>query len=758
MNFLLIALYSITISLIFLTGCQLQGKEPSDPDIKDITSRDLYRQLRSQKRILLVDAWQDLAYRDSVRQLVNEFYREDWELVVRDHDEVSEEEMYSTPTLLIGAPDQNRWIPRFIEKLPFSVDKHQIGMAAFEFNAESHSLALSYYPNPLNVKMPIGMFVSQNESLVWELVKSRITSFFRTSWHYEIATDRQRILLGNFSQSPKDRWEFDAKQQIELPSDAVVQWKSGAFSFKGYHQNLDQASMHALVSTCQQELSQIEQLVGREWEGSPINYFMYPSTEIKGLMTGNTDQSHISLGQSAVHTAFDPHFQDRYYGKETRLILRQFLGEPTFEILEIGLSVMYSRTWQKQGHLYWAKHIIEADNSIILSQLLDPNQSPYYSTLMVEALAASFTEYLLSYWGKEEFLKQYKSWKPQSDELEALNDQWRTWLKARGNKMDFTVDQVELPHLKGFNFTHEGYQIYNGYGSVLSAKSMQRVKQLGANAVAVVPYSWMRDPGIPTILRFSDRAGSENDEGVIHTISQAKQNGMITLLKPHVWISGGWPGEVEMKSESDWDLFFDQYYQWISHYALLAEMYDVEALCIGVEFSKATLAKEYKWRALIGKIRALYSGQLTYAANWGEEFENIRFWDQLDFIGLNCYYPLSIKQKVKGNDLVEGFSEILKKVHTVKSRFGKPVVLTEIGFRSIESPWLQPHAESGQAAFNEVHQAMCYDAVFKAVSRYPVVDGILWWKWPTNLEVQFENDRRFVPSGKKAEQVIERWF
>jgi hypothetical protein len=213
-----------------------------------------------------------------------------------------------------------------------------------------------------------------------------------------------------------------------------------------------------------------------------------------------------------------------------------------------------------------------------------------------------------------------------------------------------------------------------------------------------------------------------------------------------------------MKSESDWDLFFDQYYQWISHYALLAEMYDVEALCIGVEFSKATLAKEYKWRALIGKIRALYSGQLTYAANWGEEFENIRFWDQLDFIGLNCYYPLSIKQKVKGNDLVEGFSEILKKVHTVKSRFGKPVVLTEIGFRSIESPWLQPHAESGQAAFNEVHQAMCYDAVFKAVSRYPVVDGILWWKWPTNLEVQFENDRRFVPSGKKAEQVIERWF
>jgi len=273
-----------------------------------------------------------------------------------------------------------------------------------------------------------------------------------------------------------------------------------------------------------------------------------------------------------------------------------------------------------------------------------------------------------------------------------------------------------------------------------------------------VPYSWMGNPQIPSNFRFSQRAGSENDQSVINTIYCAKEQGLYTLLKPHVWISNSWPGEVDMPTDQHWDLFFDYYFQWISHYALLAEMYEVDVLCIGVEFSIATLGQERQWRDLIDKLRKIYSGNITYAANWGDEFEQITFWDQLDFIGLNCYYPLSNKNKSNQIELEQGFMSVLEKISKVKSKYNKPLLITEIGFRSVDSPWMSPHEEAGNKTFNEEDQATAYSAVFKALEQKPVIDGIFWWKWPTNLEPGYWPDRRFIPYDKKSQQVIGHWF
>ena len=39
--------------------------------------------------------------------------------------------------------------------------------------------------------------------------------------------------------------------------------------------------------------------------------------------------------------------------------------------------------------------------------------------------------------------------------------------------------------------------------------------------------------------------------------------------------------------------------------------------------------------------RAVYKGKLTYAANWDGEFEEVAFWDALDVIGVQAYFPLT---------------------------------------------------------------------------------------------------------------------
>jgi hypothetical protein len=743
--------------LLIVAGCQVQGKEPANPDKRDVTQRDLYRAARSQQKILLVDGWEEREFQTKVRSLVNEFHSENWELVVKDHREVSVEELTSTPVMLIGTPDQNSWIMELMEELPFELKGGSISLVNSSFASDRHAVVLSYYPNPLNVKMPIGVFTSDNESLIWELVHDRITSFLRTGWNYEILEENQRVLLGNLSQHPDTRWEFDTGQQIELPAEAVQNWTAGPFVFHSYHHSLNSESMQFLSTECQRELFSIQQLSGKKLDTGPINYYLYPTTEIKGLMTGSTDQSHLDSTRKEVHTAFDKHFLDRYYGKENQLILKLLLGPPAFEALETGLSVYFSSHWEKQGYQYWARHLVEGENSMTVEQLLDPEQFMNSSRLIREALSGSLVKFLLDKWGREQFLIKYGSWQPGFDEMTQITDSW--WSSLEGKDIVYTpVVKSDLPYLQGFNFTHEGYQVFNGYGSKMAKESMERVRNLGSNVVAIVPYSWMGDPQSPTNFRFSQRAGSENDESVIHTISQAKEQGLFTLLKPHVWIHNSWPGEVEMTTEQDWNLFFEHYYQWISHYALMAEMHEVDVLCIGVEFTTATLKQENHWRNLIGKLRNVYSGHLTYAANWGDEFEQVTFWDQLDLIGLNCYYPLSNNSKSNQNELEHGFASVLDKVDKVKTRYNKPLLITEIGFRSVEAPWMSPHEEAGNKNFNEDDQAKAYSAVFQVLANTTVVDGIFWWKWPTNLEHRSEQDRRFVPYGKKSEKVIDHWF
>jgi len=748
--------YFLLAGLLASTGCQVQGKEPSNPEKKDVTRRDLYRAARSQQRILLVDGWEQSEFQSKVRSLVKEFHSENLELTVKDHREVSAEELSSIPIMLIGTPDQNAWIAEFMEELPFEVNEGNINIVDHTFDSNSHAVVLSYYPNPLNVKMPIGVFTSDNESLIWELVNDRITSFLRGGWNYEVLKANQRVLLGNLSQRPDTRWEIDPNQIIELPSVVVKQWTSGHYTFNSYRGNLNQESIQSLVKLCEDQLDRIQQFTGSSFKGQ-INYYLYPSTEVKGLMTGSTEQSHCNFGSAEVHTAFDDHFSERYIGKENQLILRELLGEASHEALEIGLSIYFSAQWEKQGYQYWAKHLIEGGNSMTVEQLLNPVQFKNSSRLIREALSGSLVQFLLDTWGRDQFLNKYANWQPGDDEMKQITDSW--WSTMKNKHIVYNpVAKRKLPYLQGFNFTHEGYQIFNGYGSKMAAKSLERVRELGSNVVAIVPYSWMGNPRVPTKLRFSQRAGSENDESVIHTIIQAKQYGLFTMLKPHVWVSNSWPGEVEMTTDQDWDLFFENYYQWISHYALMAEMYDVDALCIGVEFASATLEQESHWRGLITKLRNIYSGNLTYAANWGDEFENVTFWDQLDLIGLNCYYPLSNKNQANQNELQQGFERVLNKADKVKSRYNKPLLITEIGFRSVEAPWIIPHEEAGDKNFSEGDQAKAYAAVFEVLAKSQVIDGIIWWKWPTNMEHRSEEDRRFVPYGKKSEEVIEHWF
>ena len=312
--------------------------------------------------------------------------------------------------------------------------------------------------------------------------------------------------------------------------------------------------------------------------------------------------------------------------------------------------------------------------------------------------------------------------------------------------------------LRGMTFAHEGYRGHNGYGGDLVGPSMDSLNRLGANAISVVPYTFMRGEGRVDSLPIPEHYGAENDSAVLGCIRKAHDRGLQVMLKPQIWVRGSWPGDIDYASEDDWAAFFRAYERWILHYARMAERENIHSLCIGTELRYATLKHPERWRSMIAAIREEYHGTLTYAANWGEEFENLTFWDALDVMGLNSYYPLSVEDEPSDSTLRQGALAWMRMADGLSRAHDRPYWLTEVGFRSVERAWQNPHAEAGEREASLAAQRRCYEALAAAVCSSERLEGMFIWKWPSYLGHQEDREGRrtgFVPGGKPAGEVLQ---
>ncbi len=233
-----------------------------------------------------------------------------------------------------------------------------------------------------------------------------------------------------------------------------------------------------------------------------------------------------------------------------------------------------------------------------------------------------------------------------------------------------------------------------------------------------------------------------------------------------------------MTSEADWDAWFADYTKFILHYARLAEESDFPALCIGTELRK-TLAQERRWHQLIRQIREVYRGQLTYAANWWKEFEEVPFWDELDFIGIQAYFPIADRSRPTVEVMKRNWEPHLKRIRSVQSRHGKPVVFTEIGYRNTPDnavePWVWPKRPKFEKVsednYRPIHdpdvdidleaQAASFQAMFEVFWNQPWFQGMYVWKWhPARRNVPLDKVlfESFSPQGGPAMDVIRQWY
>lgn len=311
---------------------------------------------------------------------------------------------------------------------------------------------------------------------------------------------------------------------------------------------------------------------------------------------------------------------------------------------------------------------------------------------------------------------------------------------------------------RGVTLAHEGFRSNEGYGSGAAFQQLVRLKKLGANSVTLVPYGFTRAPE-ETDVRWTGT--DETDDRVARTIREARRLGLATVLKPQLWTRGRWTGEIAFTDRAAFRLWMASYRGFILHYARLAELERADLLVIGTELGGLTLpgpsglSGETEWRALIREVRKVYSGPLTYAANWGREFETLGFWDELDFLGVNFYYPLAApgEQPRAGSPRLKELGRMLE---GMSRKHRKPVLFTEVGYAASAAAAAEPWKEE-TAPLDPAMQARCYEVVFQSFYRERWLAGLYWWKWPSPGRGSAE-DPSFSPLGKPALQVLERWY
>jgi hypothetical protein len=282
-----------------------------------------------------------------------------------------------------------------------------------------------------------------------------------------------------------------------------------------------------------------------------------------------------------------------------------------------------------------------------------------------------------------------------------------------------------------------------------AATELKRLRGVGYDAISLIPFAGQRGSDATELRRFAGNPASETDLAMRLTALRARRLGMRVLLKPHVW---SWPGGDPTTIDpgpKHWPAWFASYGSFLTHEALLARAIGADCLAIGTELTRSESRPE--WHALIARVRSLYHGPITYAANF-DAFERTPFWRELDAIGIDAYFPLSARADATDTELREGAAAVVARIDALAAKSGKPVLLTELGYPATAAPWIEPWREERSAAAHPAEQARAFNAMLEALLRSRSVRGFLIWKYESDAAAH--DDAGYLPKEKPAEDVI----
>jgi hypothetical protein len=310
-------------------------------------------------------------------------------------------------------------------------------------------------------------------------------------------------------------------------------------------------------------------------------------------------------------------------------------------------------------------------------------------------------------------------------------------------------------------------QKINGIGFVSSEKAITEknvdpIINVNANYVAINPFGFVKSLISPNVQYNANHQWfGETTKGIKQYAEEFKKKGIKLMLKPQIWVMhGSYTGHIKMKSEKDWKVFELSYKTFILNFAEVANEIDADIFCIGVELEQFTILRPGFWKELIVEVRKIYKGKLTYAANW-DEYKRVIFWNKLDYIGIDAYFPLSDLKTPSVAELEKGWASHKTDIRKVQYYYKKPILFTEFGYRSVDysakKPWDSNYNKINKT--NLLAQKNALQAIHNQFWNEEWFAGGFLWKWfADNSKSGGVKDDRFTPQNKPAEELLKRLY
>lgn len=211
-----------------------------------------------------------------------------------------------------------------------------------------------------------------------------------------------------------------------------------------------------------------------------------------------------------------------------------------------------------------------------------------------------------------------------------------------------------------------------------------------------------------------------------------------------------WQGNVMAE---DLTKFFSEYLERMIPYTKVAEQENVEIIRIATEIEvigkernaifNATGEERIKERntifreKIIPSIRKEYRGLLTYGENF-QVIDQVDFWNQLDYIGIDFYVAFTDKNGPTVAELESSIKSLLnKKILPLQQKYNKPVYFAELGYRSYDGDNRKPYeGEDAGRSWIDLHpdspvdhqeQADEFNATFNVGKDIPWIYGYVIW-------------------------------
>ncbi|OUR94530.1 glycoside hydrolase [Flavobacteriales bacterium 34_180_T64] len=295
----------------------------------------------------------------------------------------------------------------------------------------------------------------------------------------------------------------------------------------------------------------------------------------------------------------------------------------------------------------------------------------------------------------------------------------------------------------------------------IDERHTEPVIKVNANFAAIMPFGFIRDLKHPEIIFNTNKQWfGETRVGAKQYIDELRKKGIKIMLKPQIWVwKGEYTGYIEMVNETDWNVLEASYTKFILEFAELAQEMDTELLCIGTELEKFVENRPEYWLDLIQQIRKKYKGKLTYAANW-DEYKRTPFWNELDYIGVDAYFPVSDEKTPSLSACKKGWQKHKELIKSKSMLHDKPVLFTEFGYRSVDFSGKEPwKSDRSMNVTNLDAQVNTTQALFEEFWKEDWFAGGFIWKWFHNYENSGgENNSQFTPQNKPVEDTIKLYY